>query len=58
MLGLHRCTRAFSSCGRWGLLIVMAHGLFTAAASLVVEHRLLVYGLQWLWLLGSRARVQ
>ena len=32
-LGLCCCERAFSSCGKWGLLIEMA--------SLVVEHRLL-----------------
>ena len=31
---------AFSSCGEWGLLFLAAHGLLTAVASLVAEHRL------------------
>ena len=39
-LGLHCCTRAFSSCGEWGLLIVAVRGLLIAVASLVAEHRL------------------
>ena len=30
----------FSSCGEWGLLLVVVRGLLTAAASLVAEHRL------------------
>ena len=34
-LGLSRCMRAFSSCGKWGLLFVAVHGLLTAVASLV-----------------------
>ena len=38
-LGLHCCTRAFSSCGEWGLLIAV-RGLLIVVASLVVEHRL------------------
>ena len=29
---------AFSSCGEWGLLFVVVHGLLIAVASLVVEH--------------------
>ena len=36
-LGLRCCTRAFSSCGEWGLLLVAVHGLLIAVASLVVE---------------------
>ena len=40
MLGLHCCTRAFSSCGERGLLI--------AVSSLVVKH-----GFQLLWHVGS-----
>ena len=40
VLGLHCCMRAFSSCGKWGLLFVMAHRLLIAVASLVAEHGL------------------
>ena len=39
-LGLHCCTRAFSSCGEWGLLLIAVHGLLTVVASLVAEHGL------------------
>ena len=39
-LGLHCCVRAFSSCGKRGLLFVAVHGLLIAVASLVAEHRL------------------
>ena len=39
-LGLHCCTRAFSSCGERGLLSVAVGGLLIAVASLVVQHRL------------------
>ena len=45
-LGLHCCTRAFSSCGEWGLLFVAVRGLLIAGASLVPEHRLQACGLQ------------
>ena len=34
------CAWAFSSCGEWGLLFVVVHGLLIAVASLVVEHGL------------------
>ena len=40
VLGLHCCSRAFSSCGKRGLLFAVVHGLLTAVASLVVERRL------------------
>ena len=40
VLGLHCCTRAFSSCSEWGLLFVTVHGLLIAVASLVAEHGL------------------
>ena len=40
VLGLHCCTWAFSSCGEWGLLFVVVHGLLIAVASLVAEHGL------------------
>ena len=40
VLGLHCCTRAFSSCGEQGLLIIAVSGLLIAVASLVVEHGL------------------
>ena len=38
VLGLCCCTRAFSSCGKWGLLFVAVRGLPIAEASLVVQH--------------------
>ena len=40
MLGLCCCTRAFSSCGKWGPLFIAVRGSLTIAASLVAEHRL------------------
>ena len=40
VLGLRVCERAFSSCGKWGLLFIAVRGPLTIAASLVVEHRL------------------
>ena len=39
-LGLHCCTRAFSSCSEQGLLFIAVRGLLIAVASLVVEHGL------------------
>ena len=45
-LGLRCCAWAFCSCGERGLLFVAVHGLLIAVASLVVEHGLLVRGLQ------------
>ena len=44
-LGLRRCTRAFSSCCKQGLLFVVVRGLLVVVAFLV-EHRLWVRGLQ------------
>ena len=40
VLGLRCCTRAFSSCGKRGLLFVAVRGLLIAVASLVAEHGL------------------
>ena len=40
VLGLRFCARAFSSCGRWGPLLIAVRGPLTIAASLVAEHRL------------------
>ena len=40
MLGLRFCARAFSSCGKWGPLLIAVRGPLTVAASLVAEHRL------------------
>ena len=40
MLGPCFCARAFSSCGKWGPLLIAVHGPLTIVASLVVEHRL------------------
>ena len=39
-MGLHRCMRAFSSCGELGLLFIAVGGLLIAVASLVAEHGL------------------
>ena len=39
-LGLRCCVRAFSSCGKRGLLFVAVRGLLIAVASLVAEHGL------------------
>ena len=39
-LGLRCCGWAFSSCGEWGLLLVVVRGLLTAVASLVAEQEL------------------
>ena len=40
VLGLCFCARAFSSCGKRGLLFIAMRGPLTVAASLVAEHRL------------------
>ena len=32
-LGLRCCAQAFSSCGEWGLLFIVVHGLLIAVAS-------------------------
>ena len=34
VLGLHCCARAFSSCGKWGLLFIAVRELLIAVASL------------------------
>ena len=39
-LGLRFCARAFSSCGKWGLLFVAGCKLLITVASLVAEHGL------------------
>ena len=46
VLGLHCCTRAFSSCSKQGLLFAAVRGLLTAEASLVVAHRLVAHRLR------------
>ena len=40
VLGLRCCTRALSSCGERGPLLVAVRGLLMAVAPLVAEHRL------------------
>ena len=40
VLALRFCARAFSSCGKWGPLLIAVRGPLTIAASLVEEHRL------------------
>ena len=37
---------AFSSCGKWGLLLIVMLRLYIVVVSLIVEHRLSVHGLQ------------
>ena len=39
-LGLRCYAWAFSSCGEWELLFIVAHGLLIVVASLVAEQRL------------------
>ena len=40
VLGLSRCVKAFSSCGKWGLLFTAVCGLLAAVPSLVAERGL------------------
>ena len=40
VLGLRFCARAFSSCGKWGPLLIAVRGPLTIAASPAAEHRL------------------
>ena len=40
VLGPRLCTRAFSSCSKWGPLFITVHGPLTIVASPVEEHRL------------------
>ena len=58
MSGLHCCTRAFSGCGKQGLLFVVVRGPLTVVASLAAEHRLPARRLQQSWPAGSRAQAQ
>ena len=37
---------AFSSCGEWGIPLIVVLRLYIAVVSLIVEHRLSVHGLQ------------
>ena len=53
-LGLHCCSRAFSSCSKQGLLFLAARGLLISVASLVEEHRLQARGLSSC---GARAQL-
>ena len=45
VLDLRCCTRAFSGCGKRGLLFIAVRGLLIAVASLVAEHELLAHRL-------------
>ena len=40
MLGPRSCARAFSSCSKWGPLLIAVRGPLTISASLVAENRL------------------
>ena len=54
VLSLRFCARAFSSCGKWGPLVIAVRGPLTIAASLVAEHRLQTHRLSNC---GSRAQL-
>ena len=54
MLGLRFCARAFSSCGKWGPLLIAVRGPLTIAASLAAEHGLQTHRLSSC---GSRAQL-
>ena len=54
VLGLRFCARAFSSCGKWGPLLIAVRGPLTIAASPVAEHRLQTRRLSSC---GSRAKL-
>ena len=47
----------FLYCREWGCSLAVC-GLLTGVASLIAKRGLWVHGLQQLWLIGSRARVQ
>ena len=51
-LGLRCCTQPFSSWGEWRPLFVAVHGLLTAVASLVAEHKLLGVRASGVWCTG------
>ena len=40
VLGLRFCARAFSSCGKWGPLLIAVRGPLTTATPPIAEHRL------------------
>ena len=40
VLGLRFCATAFSSCSKWGPLLIVVRGPLIIAASLAAEHRL------------------
>ena len=54
VLGLRFCARAFSSCGKWGPLLIAVCGSPTIVASPVAEHRLQTHRLSNC---GSRAQL-
>ena len=54
VLGLRFCARAFSSCSKWGPLLIVMRGPLTIVASLVAENRLQVRRLSNC---GSRAQL-
>ena len=54
MLGLRFCAWAFSSCGKWGPLLIAVRGPLTVAASLAAEHKLQTRSLSSC---GSRAQL-
>ena len=53
VLGLRFCARAFSSCGKWGPLLIAVRGPLTIAAPPAAEHR---FQTRRLSCCGSRAQ--
>ena len=45
VLGLRFCVQAFSSCGKWGPLLIAVRGPLIVVASLLVEHGLQMHRL-------------
>ena len=52
MLGLCWAHRLFSSCGEWGLLVIVECELLVSGAPLVGEHGLEGPQAQWFWRMG------
>ena len=55
MLSLCCCALAFSSCSKQGLLFAAVNKILIAGSSLVIDHRIQIYRLQYLWLEGFRS---
>ena len=58
VLGLHCCTRAFSSCSELGGCSPVGVCRLLIAGASVAEHSFKAHGLQELWLPGSGVQAQ